>query len=390
MSKELRNINDTRLLNRIGEILTEARRYTAKTVNTILVKTYWHVGREIVEHELGGKTRAEYGKKMLQDLSKELTVRFGKGFSYPNLKRMKQFYNSYTISSTLLSQFNKPIVQALSVQSKEDQISSTLSGKSESQILSTMSRELEKPVLSEKMLNRLSWSHICLLLAVSDKDARSFYEIEIAKNGWSVREAKRQIESMLFERLALSKDKSGLKQLAEKGQIIETPEDALKDPYVLEFLGLDEQGKWLESDLEQALMDHLQKFLLELGTGFMFVGRQYRISINNEHYHIDLVFYNKMLRSYVLIDLKSGKFDHSDYGQMKFYLNYFKEELNDESDGEPIGIVLCFEKDDTFVEYILKDEKQVFAKKYLLSLPDKQKLLAEVRRTKELFERENQ
>lgn len=390
MSKELRNINDTRLLNRIGEILTEARRYTAKTVNTILVKTYWHVGREIIEHELGGKTRAEYGKKMLQDLSKELTVRFGKGFSYPNLKRMKQFYNSYTISSTLLSQFNKPIVQALSVQSKEDQISSTLSGKSESQILSTMSRELEKPVLSEKMLNRLSWSHICLLLAVSDKDARSFYEIEIAKNGWSVREAKRQIESMLFERLALSKDKSGLKQLAEKGQIIETPEDALKDPYVLEFLGLDEQGKWLESDLEQALMDHLQKFLLELGTGFMFVGRQYRISINNEHYHIDLVFYNKMLRSYVLIDLKSGKFDHSDYGQMKFYLNYFKEELNDESDGEPIGIVLCFEKDDTFVEYILKDEKQVFAKKYLLSLPDKQKLLAEVRRTKELFERENQ
>ncbi len=390
MSKELRNINDTRLLNRIGEILTEARRYTAKTVNTILVKTYWHVGREIVEHELGGKTRAEYGKKMLQDLSKELTVRFGKGFSYPNLKRMKQFYNSYTISSTLLSQFNKPIVQALSVQSKEDQISSTLSGKSESQILSTMSRELEKPVLSEKMLNRLSWSHICLLLAVSDKDARSFYEIEIAKNGWSVREAKRQIESMLFERLALSKDKSGLKQLAEKGQIIETPEDALKDPYVLEFLGLDEQGKWLESDLEQALMDHLQKFLLELGTGFMFVGRQYRISINNEHYHIDLVFYNKMLRSYVLIDLKSGKFDHSDYGQMKFYLNYFKEELNDESDGEPIGIVLCFEKDDAFVEYILKDEKQVFAKKYLLSLPDKQKLLAEVRRTKELFERENQ
>ena len=390
MSKELRNINDTRLLNRIGEILTEARRYTAKTVNTILVKTYWHVGREIIEHELGGKTRAEYGKKMLQDLSKELTVRFGKGFSYPNLKRMKQFYNSYTISSTLLSQFNKPIVQALSVQSKEDQISSTLSGKSESQILSTMSRELEKPVLSEKMLNRLSWSHICLLLAVSDKDARSFYEIEIAKNGWSVREAKRQIESMLFERLALSKDKSGLKQLAEKGQIIETPEDALKDPYVLEFLGLDEQGKWLESDLEQALMDHLQKFLLELGTGFMFVGRQYRISINNEHYHIDLVFYNKMLRSYVLIDLKSGKFDHSDYGQMKFYLNYFKEELNDESDSEPIGIVLCFEKDDAFVEYILKDEKQVFAKKYLLSLPDKQKLLAEVRRTKELFERENQ
>ncbi len=148
--------------------------------------------------------------------------------------------------------------------------------------------------------------------------------------------------------------------MGEKGQIIETPEDALKDPYVLEFLGLEEKEKWLESDLEQALMDHLQKLLLELGKGFMFVARQFRISINNEHYHIDLVFYNKILRSYVLFDLKTGKFDHSDYGQMKFYLNYFKEELNDQSDNEPIGIVLCYDKDDTFVDYVLKDEEKIF------------------------------
>ena len=388
MNKELRNINDPRLLNRIGEILTEARRHTAQTVNTILVKTYWQIGREIVEHELGGKVRAEYGKEFLKNLAEELTKRYGTGFSYRSLRRIRQFYLTYEIWPTLSAISDNPeISQASPAEYGADPILSTPSRESDKPIVQTSST---KSILTGKMLNRLSWSHICLLLAVSDKDARSFYEIEFAKNGWSVREAKRQIESMLFERLALSKDKSGLKQLAEKGQIIETPEDALKDPYVLEFLGLDEQEKWLESDLEQALMDHLQKFLLELGTGFMFVGRQYRISINNEHYHIDLVFYNKILRSYVLIDLKSGKFDHSDYGQMKFYLNYFKEELNDESDGEPIGIVFCFEKDDAFVEYILKDEKRVFAKKYLLSLPDKQKLLAEVRRTKELFERENQ
>jgi len=362
MSKELSKTNDSQLFNRIGGILTLARRHTVQTVNTILVQTYWEIGREIVEHELGGKIRAEYGKESLKTLSKELTVRFGKGFSQKNLENMRRFYLSYQFSQTLFT-------------------------KSETKkIRSTVSRE-SKPVLSDKMLSKLSWSHICLLLAVSDTDARSFYEIEIASNGWSVREAKRQIDSMLFERLALSKDKKGLRQLAEKGQIIETPQDALKDPYVLEFLGLEEREKWLESDLEQALMNHLQKFIMELGKGFMFVARQFRISINNEHYHIDLVFYNKILRSYVLIDLKTGKFDHSDYGQMKFYLNYFKENMNDKPDNEPIGIVLCSDKDDTFVEYVLKDEKKIFAKKYLLTLPDKKLLLAEVEKTKEEFER---
>ncbi len=361
MSKEISKSDDTQLVGRIGELLSVARQHTVQTVNTILVKTYWEIGKEIVEHELDGKTRAEYGKRRLQDLSKELTLRYGKGFSYPNLKRMKQFYNSYQISSTLLSQF------------KTEDIRSTLSSES-------------KPILSDKMLSKLSWSHICLLLAVSDTDARSFYEIEIANNGWSVREAKRQIESMLFERLALSKDKKGLKKLSENGLIIESPEDALKDPYVLEFLGLEEKTHWLESDLEQAIMDHLQKFILELGKGFMFVARQYRISVNNEHYHVDLVFYNKILRSYVLIDLKTEKFNHSDFGQMKFYLNYFKDEINDEMDDEPIGIVLCYDKDETFVDYVLKDEEKIFAKKYLLSLPDKHLLLAEVERTREKFE----
>lgn len=363
MSGKLSKTKDSQLVGRIGEILTITRRHTVQTVNTILVKTYWEIGREIVEHELRGKTRAEYGKKKLQELSKKLTHRYGKGFSYPNLKRMRQFYTSYQISSTLLSQF------------KRDAISSSPTVKS---------------VLTEKMLSKLSWSHVCLLLTVSDTDARLFYEVEIASNGWSVREAKRQIGSMLFERLALSKDKKGLRQLAEKGQIIESPEDALKDPYVLEFLGLEEQERWLESDMEQAIMNQLQKFLLELGKGFMFVARQYCISINNEHYHIDLVFYNKILRSYVLIDLKTGKFDHSDYGQMKFYLNYFAEEMNDASDNDPIGMVLCADKNESFVEYVLKDEKRIFAKKYLLSLPDKQLLLAEIEKTREKYESSEQ
>ena len=361
------------LIDKIGALLEDARRRSATAVNTILVETYWLIGKEIVEHELGGNIRAEYGKESLKKLSKELIRLYGKGFSYPNLRRMRQFYYSYNICSTLSSKFDQKFVPGTSVQYNNEV--ETLSAKS---------------TLSKKMLARLSWSHICLLLAVSDKDARSFYEIEIVKNGWSVREAKRQIESMLFERLALSKDKSGLRKLAKQGQIVESPEDALKDPYVLEFLGLDENEKWLESDLEQALMDHLQKFLLELGAGFMFVARQMRISINNEHYRVDLVFYNKRLKCYVLIDLKSGKFDHSDYGQMKFYLNYFKEELNDPDDNDPAGLILCYEKDDEFAEYVLKDEKNVFAKKYLLSLPDKQKLLAEVQRVKEKFERERE
>lgn len=375
MNKGISKKIDSQLLDRIGDIITEARQRTVQTVNTILVKTYWEIGREIVEFELKGNIRAEYGEQVLASLSKELSQRFGKGFSYPNLRKMRQFYYTYEICSTV------------SIKSDSNEILSIPSKKlSENKAQPPSS----KPILSEKRLSRLSWSHICLLLAVSDKDAQSFYEIEIVQNGWSVRETKRQIESMLFERLALSKDKKGLLELAQKGQIIETAEDALKDPYVLEFLGLHENGAWHESDLEQALMDHLQKFLLELGKGFMFVDRQMRISINNEHYRIDMVFYNKYLRSYILIDLKSGKFDHSDYGQMKFYLNYFQEEFNDEGDNDPIGIVLCYEKDDEFVKYVLKNEKKIFAKKYLLSLPEKKKLLAEVHRVKEKFEQKRQ
>ena len=375
MSKKEVLRNDSPLINRIGEIITEARKQTIRTVNVILIKTYWEIGREIVEHELGGKERAEYGTEFLKKLATDLARKYGKGFSYRNIRQMRQFYNTYEIWQTVSAKF------------RTDKILSTPSGELSETKVRTPSA---KSVLSEKMLSRLSWSHICLLLAVSDKEARSFYEIEIIKNGWSVRETKRQIESMLFERLVLSKDKKGLLKLAQKGQLIEKPEDAIKDPYVLEFLGLDENEKWHESDLEQALMDQLQKFLLELGKGFMFVDRQMRISINNEHYRIDMVFYHKFLKSYILIDLKSGKFDHSDYGQMKFYLNYFQDEFNDKGDNEPIGIILCYEKDDEFVEYVLKNEKNIFARKYLLSLPDKQKLLAEVQRVKDLFERENQ
>ncbi len=386
MNTEIDRNGNYRLLDRIGEIVSEARSSTVQAVNTIMVKTYWEIGREIVENEQGGKSRAEYGKRFLQGLAGELTSRYGKGFSYPNLRKMRQFYYTYDICSTLsIKSTGGEQSRTPPLKSDAGEIGSTtlnLSGAIENR-----GTTLTKSRLAEKILYRLSWSHICLLLAVSDQDARRFYEIEIVKNSWSVREAKRQIESMLFERLALSKDRAGLKELAEKGQIIEKPEDALRDPYVLEFLGLDEKERWLESDLEQALMNNLQKFLLELGTGFMFVGRQYRISINNEHYHIDLVFYNKILHSYVLIDLKSGKFNHSDYGQMKFYLNFFKAEINDDSDNEPLGVILCYEKDEAFVKYVLKDEKQIFARKYQISLPDKQKLLAEVQRTRVMFER---
>jgi predicted nuclease of restriction endonuclease-like (RecB) superfamily len=346
MTKKPVKIQNDVLLARIGLIINESRQRTVQTVNTLLVITYWEIGREIVEHELGGKTRADYGDELLENLAIELTDRYGQGFSYRNLQRMKRFYLVYSI------------VPTVSAQSPEKD--SALSHKSESN--ETLSTLVKKSVLSEKALNRLSWSHICLLLSVSDDDARSFYEIEIVQNNWSVRETKRQIESMLFERLALSRDKKGMLELSQQGQIIETPQDVLKDPYVLEFLGLHDKERWHESDLEQALMDHLQKFLLELGKGFMFVNRQMRITINNEHYRIDLVFYHKYLKSYILIDLKAGKFDHADYGQMKFYLNYFMEEMNDDGDNEPIGVILCYEKDEEFVKYVLKNEKKSLPK----------------------------
>ena len=318
----------------IKRLMENARTDVAKQVNNILVKTYWEIGRIIVEDEQGHSDRAEYGKSLIADLSKKLTKEYGKGFSKSNLFYMRSFYLTY------------PIFQ-------------TLSGK-------------------------LSWSHYLELLSIDDKNKRSFYEKETVNANWSVRELKRQINTSLFERLLLSsgdENKEKVLDLALKGNEIATPNDIIKDPYVFEFLGLPEEKPIMESDLEKALVTHIEKFLLELGKGFMYVGSQQRVTLGNTHYYVDMVFYNKILRSYVLIELKTGKLMPEAVGQLNMYLNYYKTEVNDEIDNEPIGIILCANKDSIQAEYALGSlSNQIFASKYTLYIPDREQLEEQVER----------
>ena len=282
----------------IRELLENARKNVAQQVNTQLLTTYWNIGRIIVEYEQQNQIRADYGKQTLRELSKELTREFGKGFSRSNLQNMRAFYLAYEKCQTV-------------------------SGK-------------------------LSWSHYCELLSITDENKRSFYEKESINSGWSVRELKRQIDSSLYERLLLSNgdaNKEKVLSLAQKGIEINQPADIIRDPYVFEFLGVPENKPILESDLEKALVVQIEKFLLELGRGFMFVGTQQRVTLNNTHYYVDMVFYNKILRAYVLIELKTKKLTPEAAGQLNMYLNYYAAEVNDPDDNPPIGIILCTEKD---------------------------------------------
>lgn len=356
--KELSSRNYSNLLDKIANILVEARTKVVREINKAQVLAYWEIGREIVEFEQEGKIRAEYGEELIKKLSKDMTEKFGRGFSEINLRNMRRFY----------LEFPTQIQQTLSVKSKKYQ---TLSRKSE-----TVSRKSIIPqTLSAKFEPMLSWSHYCELLKVEESFPRSFYEQETIQNNWSVRELKRQINSMLFERLALSKDVKAVMKMARKGQIIEKPEDAIKDPYILEFLNLEEETSYTETQLEQALIDKLQYFLLELGKGFTFVARQKRITITNRHYYIDLVFYNRILKCFVLIDLKTDELDHADVGQMNFYLNYFKENEKTEDENDPIGLILCAKKDEVFAKYVLGGlSNKVFASKYKLTLPSEKEI----------------
>ena len=290
----------------IRELLENARKNVAQQVNTQLLTTYWNIGRIIVEYEQRNQIRADYGKQTLRELSKELTREFGKGFSRSNLQNMRAFYLAYEKCQTV-------------------------SGK-------------------------LSWSHYCELLSITDENKRSFYEKESINSGWSVRELKRQIDSSLYERLLLSAgdvNKEKVLSLAQKGIEINQPADIIRDPYVFEFLGVPENKPILESDLEKALVVQIEKFLLELGRGFMFVGTQQRVTLNNTHYYVDMVFYNKILRAYVLIELKTKKLTPEAAGQLNMYLNYYAAEVNDPDDNPPIGIILCTEKDSIAAEYAL-------------------------------------
>ena len=318
--------------NSIKDIMNKARKNVSKQVNNIIIQSYWEIGRIIVEDEQGNSDRAEYGRQLITDLSKSLTKDYGKGFSKSNLFNMRNFYLCF------------PIFQ-------------TLSGK-------------------------LTWSHYCELLSISDKSARDFYEKECINANWSVRELKRQIKTSLFERLLLSKgdkNKEKVLELALKGNEINKASDIMKDPYVFEFLGIPEEKSILESDLEKALITHIENFLLELGKGFMYVGSQQRITLGNIHYYVDMVFYNKILRSYVLIELKRGKLMPEAVGQLNMYLNYYKSEVNDDTDSDPIGIILCTDKDSIQAEYALGGlSDRIFASKYTLYIPNKEELEIQV------------
>lgn len=319
------------LVGRIGATLTEGREKALHAVNSALVMTNWKIGRYIVEFEQQGKERAQYGDGLLDRLSRDLTTRYGKGFSRSNIAQIRQFYLSF------------PIVQTLSGQ--------------------------------------LSWSHYIEIIKGGDPLAVGFYAKQCERERWSVRELKRQMKSCLFERLALSRDKEGVLELSRQGQEVSKPQDIIRDPYVLDFVGIAEQKGFMEGELEDRLTTQLSQFLLELGKGFTYVGRQYRIQIGSRHFYVDLVFYHRILKCFVLIDLKRGEIDHGDIGQMNLYLNYFRQEESTPDDNEPIGIVLGGYKDQVVVEYALQGiTNQLFVSRYQLYLPDREQLQRELQR----------
>ncbi|MDX2345651.1 MAG: PDDEXK nuclease domain-containing protein [Legionella sp.] len=324
--------------------IEKARDRVQRSINTEMVSAYWRIGRDIVEAEQKGKTRAAYGSNLLQELSERLCRKYGKGFSVSTLRDIRQFYITYSDTPTNHH---------------------ALRGKTPDKSFS---------------LN-LGWIHYRALMRIDRNEARNFYEIEAEKNSWSGRELERQINSLLFDRLAKSKNKEELLSLAQDGQQVNTPEDAIKEPLILEFLGLPESNRLVESELEDALITNLQQFLLELGKGFSFIGRQKRLTFDGDHFYADLVFYHVLLKCYVIIDLKTHKLTHADLGQMQLYVNYFDKKIKQKDDSPTIGLVLCTEKSEEMAKYMLGDKaKQIFATKYQLHLPTEEQLKREIKR----------
>lgn len=359
------NLQSKELIQNISALLENARKKVAVAVNQAMVLTYFEIGRMIVEDEQKGENRAEYGKGLLMDLSFHLTEKFGKGFSYSNLKQIRQFFLTYSIGQT-------PSVLFENIEKKSTTIRQTLSG----QLQNTDNEKFKtSDTTSRKSFPELnlSWSHYLKLMRIKDLNERKFYEIESFKNNWSLRELQRQYDSALYSRLILSKNKEEILQLSQEGQIFEKPKDIIKDPYILEFLGLPEKSNYSENDLESGLIDKLEHFLLELGTGFTFVARQNRITFDEKHFKIDLVFYNRILKCFVLIDLKIGELKHQDIGQMQMYVNYYDREVCLDDENKTIGIILCQDKSEALVKYTLpEDNEQIFASKYLTVLPSKE------------------
>jgi len=364
------------LIGGIGELLEAARRNAARAVNALMTATYWEIGRRIVEFEQRGKKRAEYGEELLQRLAQDLTARFGRGFSYPNVNKFRQFYLAFPAPGIL----STPSIESIHT------ILSTPSIESQRKKGQTSSGELAVRDLAARF--PLPWSHYVRLLSTKSAEARRFYETEALRGGWSVRQLDRQIGSQFYERTALSRNKSAMLRkgsLASAEDSISADEE-VRDPLVLEFLGL--KDEYSETELEQALLRHLENFLLELGGGFAFVGRQRRLRIGGEWYRVDLLFFHRKLRCLVIIDLKVGKFTHADAGQMHLYLNYAREHWTQADENPPVGLILCAEKDDAIAKYALEGlPNKVLAREYKLALPAEKRLAAEIEKTRELLER---
>ena len=331
-----------KFLNKVSLLIEEAKKNVKTTVNIAMAYTYFEIGRMIIEEEQNGDNRAEYGKYIIRNLSSFLTEHYGKGYSISNLKNFRQFYLIYSndsIGQTMFSQF----------------------------------KNYPATVTERKFY--LSWSHYLKLMRISNIEERHFYEIEAVKNDWSLSELKRQYDSSLYERLSLSKNKDEIMLLSQQGQIIEKPADAIKDPYVLEFLQLPELPVYSETELENKIIDHLQQFLLELSKGYTFVGRQVRLTFDEEHFKVDLVFFNRILKCFVLIDLKIGELKHQDIGQMQMYVNYYDRKVKLDDENNTIGIILCKDKKQSIVEMTLpENNNQIFASKYQTVLPSKEEL----------------
>ncbi|MCY4211897.1 MAG: PDDEXK nuclease domain-containing protein [Gammaproteobacteria bacterium] len=354
--------DDTVLFSRIVGILEEARSHVVRTVNSTMVVAYWLIGREIIEEEQKGSERADYGKALIEGLSKRLSERYGRGYSAISLWNMRKFYQKYMDRTpAILSPVGKEAGQ--------------------SKILSPVGKESapkQYPTGTESATGfhpNLSWSHYRALMRVENDEARQFYEQEAARNSWNKRQLERQINTLLFERLLKSRDKDGVLQLASEGHVPENPIDIIKDPYALEFLDLPESHRLVESDLETALTNHMQEFLLELGDGFAFVSRQRRLTLDGDHFYADLVFYHVRLKCYVIIDLKTEKLTHGDIGQIQMYVHYFDREVCTQEDNPTIGLILCTDKNDAVVEYVFdNDNERIFASRYKLELPPKEEL----------------
>jgi predicted nuclease of restriction endonuclease-like (RecB) superfamily len=350
--------DETDFYMQVAGLLAVARQYAKRQLDSAIVAAYYEIGRMIVEREQRGQKRAQYGAKLIKGLSEYLTGQYGRGFSVVNLKNIRRFYQVYSPS----------IGQSPTVQSeKSDSLMNIFYASA--QIGQSLTAQFN-----------LSWTHYQILMRIEDIAARRFYEIETLSQQWSVRQLRRQVGSSLYERLALSRDKDKVMALANEGQTVENPRDIFKTPYVLEFTGLEERSEYSETELEQALIDNLQKFLLELGKGFLFEARQKRFSFDEKSFYVDLVFYNRLLQCYILIDLKVAELKHQDLGQMLMYVNFFDRYVRQEFEKPTIGILLCSQKNDNIVELTLPENSNIYASEYSLYLPDKallQRKLAE-------------